>query len=154
MLPASLRAGTMARCRLMRGRTMAMTERHVTRRSCRSPRPSDAPTPLFARGEFLLEILERRRRRRVGPVQCGQVDREQIAEQHQRADPLESALAVGADHTRELRVGADEALGQLDPRAQPRVAVAVVEEDRAEWAQLAGAQPAGDLVVVELGELG
>ena len=50
--------------------------------------------------------------------------------------------------------GTDQLLGELDPRWQARVAVAVVEEQRAERACLPGARPAGDLVVIELGQLG
>jgi hypothetical protein len=42
---------------------------------------------------------------------------------------------------------------QLDPLADPRVQVGVVEEHGAEAAELAGALPAFDLVVIELGQL-
>ena len=46
----------------------------------------------------------------------------------------------------------DQLLGQLHARLDPRVGVAVVEEDRREAPDALGALPADDLVVVELGQ--
>src|SRR5579863_317963 len=146
MDPASLNAGTIARCRLMRaGATSG--DRGDTLHALPA-----ASNRLFARGELLLEQDEGGHRGGVGAGQRGEIHGDEVAQQHERADPLQRALPARLNHAGERRVRADQPFGQLDPRAQTRVAVAVAQEDRAERTGGSGARPARDLVVVEFGE--
>ena len=82
-----------------------------------------------------------------------EIERHQVAEQDQRDQALSAGLADALDAVGPGRLGCDQAAGELDPLADARMQVGVVEEHGAEAAELGGSLPSDDLVVVELGEL-
>ena len=92
-------------------------------------------------------------RRRIDLAQHGEIERHEVAEEHERDEPLGPVLADALDPVGPGRLGLDQPAGQLDPLPDPRVQIGVVEEHRAEAPELAGSLPADDLVVVELGQL-
>ena len=74
-------------------------------------------------------------RRRVDAAQHREVERDEVAEQHERDEPLDARLAAALDAERGGGARADQAARQLDPLADARMQVGVVEEDGAEAAR-------------------
>ena len=101
-----------------------------------------------------LELLDRLDRRRVDAAQHGEVERDEVAEQHERDEPLDARLAAALDAERAGRVAAP-----IRPRVSSirwRMRGCRSESSRKtalKRPSSAAPVPADDLVVVELGQL-
>src|SRR5487761_2465867 len=100
-----------------------------------------------------LEFVQGLHRPRGDTSEGRQVDRDQVAQQDQREDPLDRRLPAGLQPEARHRVTGDHPLGQVHPLLDTRVGIRVVEEDGREAADFVGALPSGQLVVVELGQI-
>src|SRR3954447_25662335 len=119
----------------------------------RSPSWSTVSRELVARRHLGLELVDDRDGAGVGAAQHRPVDRDEVAEEHQREHARQRGLALALDDEGLPGGGRDELAGQGDAAPLARVQVGVVEEDGGERAEAVGAAPADDLVVVELGQL-
>src|SRR3954463_1081675 len=89
------------------------------------------PTPPYpcALREAHLELVERGRGRRVDALQHGHVERDQVTEEHQRQRALDAPLPARLDPYDVDRVLGDQLARDVDPIADPRMLVGVLEED-------------------------
>src|SRR3954471_20698820 len=106
----------------------------------------------LAVGQRRLQRLESPDLHRIGAAQHGRVERHEIAEQHERHEPLQPRLtARGRAH--DDRAGVlGQLRRQLDPPAVARVRTRVVEQHAGEAPEVARRRPAHHLVVVGLGQ--
>src|SRR5215217_2614969 len=113
---------------------------------------SDMPATLRPRGgEPLLERVDRPHVHGIDAAQHRQVERDEIAEEHEGHEPFEPGVAARR-HALDDRGALGRQLGgDLDPPRGALVALGVLEEDRAQ--PPVGASPADDLVVVVLRQL-
>src|SRR3954470_21656738 len=82
-----------------------------------------------ARREARLEAVDRLDAERVGTAEHREVERDEVAEQHVRHEPLEERLAARRDALDDGRLRPDDLGGQLDPGPHPLAGAGVVEED-------------------------
>src|SRR5215208_6167337 len=108
---------------------------------------SDMPATLRPRGgEPLLERVDRPHVHGIDAAQHRQVERDEIAEEHEGHEPFEPGVAARRHALDDRGALGRELGGDLDPPRGALVALGVLEEDRAQ--PPVGASPADDLVVV------
>src|SRR4051794_37365209 len=117
-----------------------LMSRSYPRATTSHPRSTSSPSLLL--GQLGLERVEDLDRPGVDALQHREVERHEVAEQDERHDALDRGPAARADPDDLGRLAGDELAGQRDARADARMLVGVLEEDRGEAAELGGALPA------------
>src|SRR2546421_9133235 len=98
-------------------------------------------SPALAARKLSFEALDHLDRPGVDPAQDGQVERHEIAHEHERQQPLGRALALGLYHEGGHRPRLDQLAGELDALAGARMQGGVVEEHGGEAAAVGRAPP-------------